>query len=168
MTETVSRTKLLLARMALVLLIGFVVLGVALYGVSLDVHLRAWKNILDRPGGPMTFRFLLQPVMATVAALRDGIKDARTGRSPYFWTVLTNPAERAGRLHEGLIATAQLILLGLGMYVIYQIIVLKSFFPSEAVIIALTLTFVPYMLLRGPIARIARWWIGDPTARQVR
>ena len=41
----------------------------------------------------MTFRFILQPVMAAVAALHDGIKDARLGRSPYFWTVA---AQRAG------------------------------------------------------------------------
>ncbi len=41
----------------------------------------------------MTFRFILQPVMAAIAALHDGIKDARLGRSPYFWTVAA-PARR--------------------------------------------------------------------------
>jgi hypothetical protein len=33
--------------------------------------------------------------------------------------------------------------------------VLKTFYPGEAVIIAILLTFVPYLLLRGPIARVA-------------
>ncbi len=51
---------------------------------------------------------------------------------------------------------------------IYQVIELKSFFPGEAVIVALLLAFVPYMLLRGLIARIARWWLGDVPAGQVR
>ena len=60
----------------------------------------------------MTFRFILQPVMAAIAALLDGIKDARTGWSPYLWTLLTNSAGRGVRLHEGLISTARIILLG--------------------------------------------------------
>jgi hypothetical protein len=108
----------------------------------------------------MSFRFILQPVMALIAALRDGIKDARTGRSPYFWTIMSEPGKRAGRLREGLNATARILLLGLVMDVIYQIMVLKRFYPAEAVIIAVMLAFVPYFFMRGPIARIARRWYG--------
>jgi hypothetical protein len=52
--------------------------------------------------GPMTFRFILQPTMATIAALYDGVKDARTGRSPYLWTILSNPEKRGDRLREGM------------------------------------------------------------------
>ena len=106
----------------------------------------------------MKFRFILQPVMATIAALHDGMTDARIGRSPYLWTILTNRAHRAGRLREGLISTARVILLGLAMDTIYQIIVFKAFYPVETVIVAFLLAFVPYLLLRGPIARVAHWW----------
>jgi len=153
-----------LARLAVALMIVLIVVGAVWYGFSTDVLLRAWQNLLDRPGGPMTFRFVLQPTMAAIAAVYDGVKDARTGRSPYLWTVLTNPAERGGRLHEGLISTSRIILLGLGMDVTYQFMVLKTFFPGEAVIVSLLLAFVPYLLLRGPAARIARWWRGDAPA----
>ena len=97
----------------------------------------------------MTFRFILQPIMATIAALLDGVKDARTGRAPFLDDVLTNPAKRAGRLHEAVIATARIILLGLVMDAIYQFIEFKTFHPAEAVIIALLLAFVPYVVLRG-------------------
>jgi hypothetical protein len=112
----------------------------------------------------MTFRFILQPMMAAIAALHDGIRDAQTGRSPYFWTVLTNPAKRAGRLREGLISTARILLLGLGMDAIYQATVLKTFYPGEAAIIAILLAFIPYLLLRGPFARLARWWLARKPA----
>jgi hypothetical protein len=44
------------------------------------------------------------------------------------------------------------------MDTVYQLIVLKAFYPAEAVIVALALAFVPYLLLRGPVARIARLW----------
>jgi hypothetical protein len=102
--------------------------------------------------------------MATIAAAHDGINDARLGRSPYFWTVLHDADRRGKRLSEGLASTARIILLGLGMDTIYQLKVLGSFYPGEAVIIALALAFVPYLLLRGPVARIARLWIGEEHA----
>jgi hypothetical protein len=44
------------------------------------------------------------------------------------------------------------------MDVIYQVIFLKTFYPVESLIIALVLAYVPYVLLRGPTARIARRW----------
>src|SRR5271170_1961104 len=157
MAKTASKTEILLARVVMVLLIAFTAFGVVWYGLSEEVRHRVWEQLIARPAGPMAFRFILQPVMAAIAALRDGVKDAKAGRSPYFWTLLTNPIERGHRLHEGLIATARVILLGLGMDAMYQWIVLKTFYPGEAVIVAAVLAFVPYILLRGPIARIARW-----------
>lgn len=109
----------------------------------------------------MTFRIILQPIMASVAALSDGVKDAKFGRSPYLWTVLTNRTERVRRLREGLISTARIILLGLIIDGIYQFFVLGTFYPGEAAIVAIVLCFLPYLLLRGPFARIARWWRTD-------
>ena len=114
----------------------------------------------------MTFRFILQPLMAAIVALLDGIKDAKSGRSPYLWTVLANPRERGSRLYEGLIATARIILLGLCMDAIYQVVEFKTFYPVEAVIVAIVLGFVPYLLLRGPFRRIAAWWRGDQHAEE--
>ena len=102
--------------------------------------------------------------MSGIAALHDGLEDARRQRSPYFWTLLTNPAERGGRLSEGVVSTARVILLGLVMDTIYQAVEFESFYPTEAVIVALVLAFVPYVLLRGPIARIARLWFRRASA----
>jgi hypothetical protein len=164
MVEKPSKTKIFLARFVLVTMIAFVVLGLALYGFSAEVRERIWQNMLGRAGGPMTFRFVLQPVMAAIAAFLDGVKDARTGRAPFLVTVLADPAKRAGRLQEALIATARIILLGLVMDAIYQFIVFGTFHPAEAVIIALLLAFVPYVALRGIISRIARWWFGRHSA----
>ena len=160
-TDNPSKTQLMTARIALVLMIGLALLGVILYGFSPDVHRRIWSDIFNRPGGPMSLRFALQPLMAIIAALHDGIKDARNGQSPYLWTMLTNRTERGGRFREGLIATSRTILMGLVIDTIYQAVVLKTFYPGEAVIIAILLAFVPYLLLRGPIARVARRWQGN-------
>ena len=160
MTKTASKNQILFARLVVVVMIAFAVFGVVWYGFSEEVRHRVWQQLIERPTGPMAFRFILQPVMAAIAALRDGIDDAKSGRSPYFWTLLTNPLERVGRLNEGLISTARVIFLGLCMDAVYQLIVLKTFYPGEAVIVAIALALVPYVLLRGPIARIARWRLG--------
>jgi hypothetical protein len=42
---------------------------------------------------------------------------------------------------------------------------LKTFYPVQAAVIAVLLAFVPYLLLRGPFARIARHWIARPASR---
>ena len=156
MAETATKTQVLLARLAVALVIALIALGLIWYGLSAEVQQRIWRDVLERPGGPMTFRFVLQPVMAAIAALHDGVRDARTGRSPYLWTMLTDAAKRGGRLREGVISTARIILLGLGMDAAYQLAVLGTFYPGEAVIVAILLAFVPYLLLRGPFARIVR------------
>jgi hypothetical protein len=121
-----------------------------------EIFNRIWDDLIARPSGPMAFRFLLQPAVAIILAIRDGIKDARDGRSPYFWTVLTNPAERKSRLGEGVRATGKIIVLALVLDAIYQLIELGRFYPFEALIVAVVLGFVPYLLVRGPAARVAR------------
>ncbi|MCW5734209.1 MAG: hypothetical protein KIS73_08790 [Enhydrobacter sp.] len=164
MTAPASKTQIVMARTALGLMVVFVVLGVTMYGLSTEVFSRIWQNTVDRAGGPMTFRFILQPIMASIAALYDGFADARSGRSHYLWTVMTNPAKRLARLREGVIATSRILLLGLTMDTIYQYIVFDTFHPAEAVIITLLLAFAPYVLLRGPVSRVVSWWRGGAPA----
>jgi hypothetical protein len=156
----------LLAKAVLAGLILLIVAGVIWHGVTLANVERVWKQLVDRPDQPMAFRFVLQPLMAAIAAFFHGRKDARTGRSPYFWTVMTDRQKRVERLREGLNATARIILLGLIMDAIYQVIVLKRFYPVEAVIIAVLLGFVPYLLFRGVVTRILRGWGSGPTAHR--
>ena len=45
--------------------------------------------MLARPSQSLALRFLLQPTISTILAIRDGLRDARTGRPPYFWTVMS-------------------------------------------------------------------------------
>jgi hypothetical protein len=120
--------------------------------------------LIERPDHLMRFRFLLQPTMAAIAAVHDGVEDARLGRSPYIWTLLNSPSERVGRLAEGVISTARVLLFALCMDTVYQLIVLKTFYPAEASAVAIGLGFIPYLLLRGPIRRFVRWRRGGARA----
>ena len=165
MTKAPSKLQVLLARLVVALSIAALALGLVMYGLSAEVLTRIAQNLLDRPGGPFVFRFVLQPVMATLAALRDGMRDARSGRAPFLWTVLTDPGQRRGRLDEALLATSRIVLLGLAIDTVYQFIEFESFHPAEAVLIALLLAFVPYLVLRGLVTRVARRWVGAAPGR---
>jgi hypothetical protein len=165
MADTHPQELGLLAKLVIALAVVLIVAGVVWHGVTLATFPRIWHDLVERPSGPMWFRFILQPLMALFAAIHDGLGDARAGRSPYFLTVLRSPEERIGRLREGLNATARIILLGLVMDVIYQALVLHTFYPNEAVIIALLLAFIPYLIIRGLVARA---WRGHAPANRVR
>jgi len=115
-----------------------------------------WNGLSSRVGGVMTFRLILQPLMAALLAFRAGLKDAREDRPPYFWTVLTNRAQRPDLLREGWQAIARVFFLAVIMDVIYQWIVQRRVYPLEALIVAMVLAIVPYLLIRGPVNRIAR------------
>jgi len=168
LTDAPSKTQILQARIALLLLVGLVALGVAWYGISDESLGRLWTDVLDRPGGPMTFRFILQPAMAIIAALRDGFHDARLGRRPYIWALIHGVRDsggRSGRLCEGIVSTARILILGVIMDIIYQWKVLDTFYPGQSAVIAILLAFIPYLLLRGPFERIAHFWVARQAAR---
>jgi hypothetical protein len=167
LTNAPSPSAIFQARLAAGLIVGLIVLGTLWYGFSFESFDRLWRDILDRPDGPMTFRFILQPAMAALAAFRDGVKDARLGRTPYVLALLRGVRSadgRSGRLWEGIVATARILILGVVMDVIYQWLEFKTFYPAQAATIAILLAFVPYLLLRGPFERIARRWIARPTS----
>jgi hypothetical protein len=160
MRDPPSKFAILLARIAVMLIVVLVVADMFWYGISADELDRFWRNIVARPGGPMTFRFVLQPAMAGIAALHDGVTDARLGRSPYLYAIIRGIEGRGSRLWEGVVSTAKILILGIVMDIVYQLTFLGMFHPAESVLIAIVLAFVPYALLRGPIKRIACRWSG--------
>jgi hypothetical protein len=167
LTDAPSKTQILQAQIASLLVVGLLALGVAWYGVSDESLGRLWTDILDRPSGPMTFRFILQPTMAIIAALRDGFHDARLGRRPYIWALIHGVRDsggRSGRLWEGIVSTARILILGVVMDIIYQWKVLDTFYPGQSAVIAILLAFIPYLLLRGPFERIAHFWVSRHAA----
>ena len=118
--------------------------------------MRVLTGLSDRVGGPMTFRIILQPLMAGLLAVRAGLRDAREGRPPYFWTLLTDSTQRTALLRDGWRAVARVFVLAIVMDVIYQLIVRRWIYPGETLVVAIVLAVVPYLLLRGPINRLVR------------
>lgn len=59
-------------------------------------------------------------------------------------------------MREGWKSLARMLALGAVMDAIYQVIVFRFIHPPELVVIVLGLAFVPYLLSRGPVNRLAR------------
>jgi len=123
-----------------------------------DMLVRVWDDLIGRVTGPFKFRLILQPLMALFFAVRDGLRDAREGRSAYFWSFFTEPTLRTGRLLEGWRAVGRVFIFAIVIDAVYQYVVRRWFYPGEAVITAIILAFIPYVVLRGPVGRIANLW----------
>jgi Na+-translocating ferredoxin:NAD+ oxidoreductase RnfD subunit len=120
-----------------------------------DFFSRIWEHAPGRISGPMWFRLLLQPAMATFFAIRAGLKDARTGQSPYAWAIAHDPAHRAMLLREGWKSIAKIFVLAAVLEGVYQVKVFHWVYPVELLLIAFLLACLPYLLIRGFVTRIA-------------
>jgi hypothetical protein len=119
-----------------------------------DLLIRIWENLAGRLHGPLTFRLILQPIMATIFAIRDGRKDALEGNVPYFWAVFTKSEHRRELLRSGWKAVGKIFILAILIDVVYQLIAFRWVYPGETLIVAAILAFIPYLLLRGPVNRL--------------
>ncbi len=127
--------------------------------VLTDMSARGWNNFLERPQGSLSLRFVIQPIVAAVIALRAGIEDAREGRSAYLWTALTSPGYRLQLLYGGWRDMRTPFLVSAILDAIYQLITHRLIFPLELLFTATLLALVPYLVLRGPVNRLATRFI---------
>ncbi len=114
------------------------------------------ENIIGRMDGPLHFRLILQPVMAVLFAMIDGLKDAKADKPAYAWAVVTHPEHRQELLRDGWKHFGKIFIIAIILDGIYQFVVFRALYPGELLIVALLLAVVPYVLLRGPVNRIAR------------
>jgi len=124
---------------------------------------RFFGDLGDRLHGLMNFRFYMQPLMAMLFAILDGRKDARAGRSLYFWELFTTAPERREMFRSGWKSVGKIFILALVLDAVYQYRVLSWFYPVEAIVVAIALAIIPYLLLRGPANRLFRY-IGKKAA----
>ena len=121
-----------------------------------DIFARIWENLNARLTGPMNLRFIIQPTVATILAIRAGLRDAHQNRPAFLWAVLWNPAHRRELLRQGWKDVGKVFVLATILDVIYQLIVHRDVYILELLITAVALAVIPYVLFRGPISRIAR------------
>jgi hypothetical protein len=124
-----------------------------------DIFWWAWAELTGRLGGPLHFRFILQPLVAGALAIRAGIRDAKQGQPVYFWTMLTSSQERADLLRGGWKDIGTLFLVACALDIVYGLLVFHAIRPIQTLIVAVVLAVIPYLLIRGPANRIARRFV---------
>ncbi len=98
-------------------------------------------------------------MVAAIFAIRAGLRDARENRPAYLWSIFTNPATRRDLLREGLADVGRVFVVAVILDLTYELFVYRWVYPGQALIVAAVLAFIPYLLIRGPVNRIARRFI---------
>ena len=116
------------------------------------------ENLCGRLDGPLHFRFIAQPLMATIFAVIDGLKDAKAGKPAYFWALLSTAERRKQLVMDGWKRIGKIFIIAVILDVVYQLKVHSTVYPGETLTVAFALAIVPYLVLRGPINRLVELW----------
>jgi hypothetical protein len=119
----------------------------------LHMLFRRGEHLLGRVGGPLNFRLVVMPTVVTIVAIRAGLRDAREGRRPFLSNIFANPAEA---FRSAVKDIGRIFIVALVLDSAYQLMVLRWLYPGEALVVALTCAVLPYVLVRGPVTRLAR------------
>ena len=111
--------------------------------------------ILELIAGPGTFRFVIQPVLSILLGARDGRNDAKSGTSPYLYTILFESGKRIDTLKAGLGAMALPLIIAVALDSILQVYILGVWRLQWALVVGLCLVAIPYVLSRGVTNRIS-------------
>ena len=121
-----------------------------------EAFARGVEQLLARIDGPLHFRLVMMPTVVTILAIRAAIRDARAGEPAFLWAVLTKPRERRRLLRSAMKDIGRVFIVAIVVDTTYQLLVLHWLYPLQLLIVAVACAIVPYVLLRGPITRVAR------------
>jgi hypothetical protein len=114
------------------------------------------ENLFGRFSGPLNFRLVIMPLVVTFFAVRAHLRDVREGRPTVLGAFFMDPAKRQRLLRSGLKDFGKVFVVACVLDTTYQILVLRSFYPGEMLLVAVVCAIVPYWLVRGLILRSAR------------
>jgi hypothetical protein len=121
-----------------------------------EIALRVWHDLFSRTDGPMSFRFIMQPTVATLLALRDGVRDGQTAGPTFLVALITGAKGRRALLRTAMQRIGRLLIVALTLDVIYQSLMFGKVYPGEAVLVSFIFGFLPYAISRGVVARFVR------------
>jgi hypothetical protein len=117
---------------------------------------RVWSELIGRVDGPFAFRIIIQPIVAAILAVRAGLRDAREGRPPHLWAILTDPTHRSGLLRDTWREVRKVFIAAVIIDVVYEIVVFRWVYPVQPFMVAIVLAVIPYLVIRGLVNRLAR------------
>jgi hypothetical protein len=125
---------------------------------------RGGANFLARLSGSLNIRFLIQPTVAALMAVRAGIADARLARPASSLDCVQRSETAVAVVQSGWKDVRNVFLVAAALVAIYQFTVQQFVYPLELLFTSALLAVVPYCVLRGPVSRVARKAMGQPRA----
>jgi hypothetical protein len=119
-----------------------------------EIPKKALGDLVGRVEGPLAFLLILQPAVATILAIRAGLKDAKEGRPAHGWAILTAAVHRRELLRDTWKDVAKVFVAAVVIDLVYEVIVFRWVYPLQSLIVAAILALLPYLLIRGAFTGI--------------
>lgn len=117
-------------------------------------HYSLVDGLLARVEGPMSLRLIMQPLVALIFSIRDGVKDAEQGSPPFFWAIFTDPDHRKELVANGWKSIGKVFIIAVVLDLVFQYSVFSALRPIGALLAGSILALLPYIVLRGPVNRL--------------
>jgi hypothetical protein len=117
----------------------------------------AFEYLSQMITGAGGMRFLLQPLIAIVIGVLMGRHDSHDGRGA-FWQGVRSRKQGERPLLQGLKRVAVPFCLAIVLSLVFQFINMKEMHLLHAVMAAVCLVALPYVVARDVSARIDVWW----------
>jgi biotin transporter BioY len=112
------------------------------------------EGYIARVGGPMSLRFVFQPLIGLLLGARDGMVDAKAGEPPFILGLLHDCVNRRARIERLFKSLFKTIIIAICLDMIVQYILFDQIKIGAAVITAVIILIVPYSLARATINMI--------------
>ena len=106
-----------------------------------EMFTRVFQDLVARTTGPMWFRLILQPLVATFFGIRAGLANAKRSKGP-------DPGRRRALFQQALHDVGKMLAVGVGLDVVFQLIALRTVYPGEALLVGFLLVALPYQIIR--------------------
>ena len=107
-----------------------------------EMFTRVFQDLVARTTGPMWFRLILQPLVATFFGIRAGLANARRSKE------VTEPGRRRALFQQALHDVGKMLAVGVGLDAVFQLIALRTVYPGEALLVGFLLVALPYQIIR--------------------
>lgn len=114
------------------------------------------ENIELMFSGPGRLRFIVQPIVAILLGIRDGRRDAKAGRPPYFFSILVGSQPRRETVANGLTTLSKPLAIAVLLDLVLQYFIFGSVRIWHAVVVGSLLVALPYIAARGLVNRLRR------------
>lgn len=132
-----------------------------------EILVRVWDNLTGRVGGPMTFRFVVQPLVAVFLGVRDGLKLGRSGRALFSSRKHHEPGSTRVLIQGIWRSIRILVLAAVTLDFIYQISFEHWFYPGEAALVSIAITIAPYLLACSTVSALTSWSVATRAQKQL-